>query len=150
MKEILLGIILFLVGCASQDKFVIEPFVPDSGFIDLGYTGDDVVFTSPKYEELQEALASAEEVIDSLNSYVSRIESELYKADHPMGARVIELMEEGWQVYTVRPGDCLSQIAFNFYGFKSAYKKLLELNVDVIGDPNVIYAGQVFRIRKVF
>jgi LysM repeat protein len=49
--------------------------------------------------------------------------------------------------YTVKPGDCLWNIAKMFYGDGASYTAIYNANKDVIGgDPNLIYAGQVLVI----
>lgn len=49
--------------------------------------------------------------------------------------------------YTVKPGDCLWNIAKMFYGNGASYTDIYNANKDVIGgDPNLIYAGQVLVI----
>lgn len=52
------------------------------------------------------------------------------------------------KTYTVKPGDCLWNIAKMFLGNGSRYKEIYELNKDVIGtsNPNLIFAGQVLKI----
>lgn len=49
--------------------------------------------------------------------------------------------------YTVKPGDCLWNIAKKFYGDGSLYTKIYNANKSVIGaNPNLIYPGQVLTI----
>ena len=51
------------------------------------------------------------------------------------------------KTYTVKPGDCLFNIAKKLYGNGNDYKKIYAANRDIIGgNPNLIYAGQVFTI----
>lgn len=55
--------------------------------------------------------------------------------------------EQTSKTYTVKPGDCLWNIAKAFYGKGSDYTKIYNANKGVIGsNPNLIYAGQVFTI----
>lgn len=49
--------------------------------------------------------------------------------------------------YTVVKGDTLSLIAKKTLGDKGAWKVIYDLNSDTIGNPNLIYAGQVLRIQ---
>lgn len=44
--------------------------------------------------------------------------------------------------YTVKPGDCLWNIAKQTYGSGADYKKIYEANRDKISNPNLIYPGQ--------
>jgi len=48
--------------------------------------------------------------------------------------------------YTVKKGDCLWNIAKEFYGNGSKYTKIYEANKDKIKNPNLIYVGQVLTI----
>ena len=55
--------------------------------------------------------------------------------------------EQTSKTYTVKPGDCLWNIARAIYGKGSDYTKIYNANKGVIGsNPNLIYAGQVFTI----
>ena len=55
--------------------------------------------------------------------------------------------EQTSKTYTVKPGDCLWNIAKAIYGKGSDYTKIYNANKGVIGsNPNLIYAGQVFTI----
>ena len=53
----------------------------------------------------------------------------------------------GWQPYTVKPGDTLSQIAVEQYG-SPTYQPIFEANQNILTDPNVIFPGQVLRIPR--
>lgn len=49
--------------------------------------------------------------------------------------------------YVVKEGDCLWNIAKQFYGNGASYTDIYNANKDVVGaDPNLIYAGQVLTI----
>lgn len=51
------------------------------------------------------------------------------------------------KTYTVKSGDCLWNIAKQFYGKGSDYTKIYNANKGTIGgNPNLIYPGQVFTI----
>ena len=55
--------------------------------------------------------------------------------------------EQTSKTYTVKPGDCLWNIAKKFDGKGSDYKKIYNANQGKIGsNPNLIYPGQVFTI----
>ena len=55
--------------------------------------------------------------------------------------------EQTSKTYTVKPGDCLWNIAKKFYGKGSDYTKIYNTNKGKIGsNPNLIYPGQVFTI----
>ena len=55
--------------------------------------------------------------------------------------------EQTSKTYTVKPGDCLWNIAKAIYGKGSDYTKIYNANKGVIGsNPNLIYAGQVITI----
>ncbi|WP_269581265.1 LysM peptidoglycan-binding domain-containing protein [Roseibium sp. Sym1] len=53
----------------------------------------------------------------------------------------------GWQPYTVKPGDTLTQIAQQHYG-TSIYQPIFEANQHILSNPNVIFPGQVLRIPR--
>ena len=48
--------------------------------------------------------------------------------------------------YTVKSGDCLWNIAKQFYGSGAQYTKIYEANKSIIKNPNLIYPGQVLTI----
>ena len=55
--------------------------------------------------------------------------------------------EQTSKTYTVKPGDCLWNIAKKFYGKGSDYTKIYNANKGKIGsNPNLIYPGQAFTI----
>ena len=49
--------------------------------------------------------------------------------------------------YTVVSGDTLSRIAKNLLGDRNKWQSIYELNTDTIKDPNVIFPGQVLKIK---
>ena len=51
------------------------------------------------------------------------------------------------KTYTVKSGDCLWNIAKQFYGSGSDYTKIYNANKGTIrGNPNLIYPGQVLTL----
>ena len=50
---------------------------------------------------------------------------------------------DGTYTYTVQPGDSLWKIAEKYYGSGAYWEAIYQVNMDVIEDPNQIYAGQV-------
>jgi len=50
------------------------------------------------------------------------------------------------RTYTVKKGDCLWNIAKQFYGSGSSWNKIYDANTGQIVNPNLIYPGQVFVI----
>ena len=50
------------------------------------------------------------------------------------------------RTYTVKKGDCLWNIAKQFYGNGAMYTKIYDANTNKIANPNLIYPGQVFVI----
>lgn len=50
------------------------------------------------------------------------------------------------RTYTVKKGDCLWNIAKQFYGNGASYGKIYDANTNQIANPNLIYVGQVFVI----
>jgi nucleoid-associated protein YgaU len=49
-------------------------------------------------------------------------------------------------MYTVKAGDSLSEIAKRFLGKKGQWKKLYDMNRDVIEDPDNVKVGTVLRV----
>lgn len=49
--------------------------------------------------------------------------------------------------YTVKKGDCLWNIAKKFLGNGALYTQIYNLNKNIIKNPNLIYVGQVLRIK---
>lgn len=52
------------------------------------------------------------------------------------------------EYYDIKSGDTLSAIAQRFYGKASEYPRIVEANLEVIKDPDRIFAGQKIRIPK--
>lgn len=52
----------------------------------------------------------------------------------------------GARMYTVKPGDSLSQISKELYGNPNDYMKIFDANRDLLSDPNQIRPGQNLRI----
>ena len=50
------------------------------------------------------------------------------------------------RTYTVKKGDCLWNIAKQFYGNGAMYTKIYDANTNKIANPNLIYPGQIFVI----
>jgi nucleoid-associated protein YgaU len=50
--------------------------------------------------------------------------------------------------YTVKPGDTLSRISYQFYGDASQYKKIFDANRGILRDPNTISPGQELTIPE--
>lgn len=54
----------------------------------------------------------------------------------------------GFLQYTVVAGDTLSGIAQRFYGDGNQWPRIYEANRDRIGNPNLVFPGQVLRIPQ--
>ena len=54
----------------------------------------------------------------------------------------------GFAQYTVVSGDTLSAIAEQWYGDSSVWPRIFEANRDQIGNPDLIFPGQVLRIPQ--
>lgn len=50
------------------------------------------------------------------------------------------------KTYTVKPGDNLAQIAQRVYGNKNQWRKIFDLNRDVLEDPDTLKAGIVLKV----
>lgn len=57
-----------------------------------------------------------------------------------------EPKSEQAQTYVVEEGDSLSKIAKRFYGKADEWRRIYELNRDIIKDPDLIYPGQTLRL----
>ena len=67
------------------------------------------------------------------------------KTDTPQNARdVSSQAARKPETYTVKTGDCLWNIAKQYYGSGADYTKIYEANKDKISNPNLIYTGQTF------
>ncbi|MBN6102804.1 LysM peptidoglycan-binding domain-containing protein [Xanthomonas sp. CFBP 8703] len=61
-------------------------------------------------------------------------------------AQVDTTAEQVQQVYVVKSGDSLSQIAKLHYGDGNAWTRIFEANRDVLDDPDKIYPGQTLKL----
>ena len=50
------------------------------------------------------------------------------------------------RMYTVKPGDTLSEISKEFYGSANDYMKIFDANRDQLSDPNKVNVGQELKI----
>lgn len=50
------------------------------------------------------------------------------------------------QTYVVEKGDSLSKIAKRLYGNADEWRRIFELNRDIIQDPDLIHPGQTLRL----
>lgn len=64
----------------------------------------------------------------------------------PTPAEPVASNDTPQRTYTVKKGDCLWNIAKQFYGNGAAYTKIYDANTKQIADPHWIYPGQVFVI----
>ena len=55
---------------------------------------------------------------------------------------------QGFTVYTVEPGDTLSEIADRFYGDPAKFRIIFAANRNQLDDPDEIVPGQVLRIPQ--
>ncbi|MFB0952675.1 MAG: LysM peptidoglycan-binding domain-containing protein, partial [Rhodospirillales bacterium] len=60
----------------------------------------------------------------------------------------LQKMTEGTYVL-VQPGNSLWRIARRVYGSGFSYSQIFEANKDRIGDPDMIFPGQVFEVPAV-
>ena len=90
--------------------------------------------------------------IDSEGTVVSRVETP-FKREEPADLAALttdQAPEDGIRltVVTVQPGNTLWGIASKNYGEGSMYVRVFEANKDRIGDPDLIYPGQVFQVPE--
>jgi nucleoid-associated protein YgaU len=50
--------------------------------------------------------------------------------------------------YTVQPGDTLSTIAQQHYGYTNQYPRIFGANRPLLKDPDAIYPGQTLRLPR--
>ena len=70
----------------------------------------------------------------------------LHIFDSHFGLHAGDLVMDGAKTYTVKKGDCLWNIAKQFYGKGSQYSKIFNANKGTIKNANLIYPGQVLTI----
>ena len=56
-----------------------------------------------------------------------------------------DLNEDG--TYTVKPGDSLGNIAQKLFGSARKWKKIYELNKNVLTAPHILKVGQILRVK---
>ncbi len=56
--------------------------------------------------------------------------------------------EEIYGQYEVKSGDSLSKIAKEIYGDPMQYKKIFDLNTDILKNPDLIKPGQILKMPK--
>jgi nucleoid-associated protein YgaU len=71
---------------------------------------------------------------------------EIKRVDASVGDLVADINVKPGEVYTVQPGDTLSQIARRFYGEANAYQRIFEANRDQLSDPDRIKVGQQLKL----
>ena len=55
----------------------------------------------------------------------------------------------GIENYTVQEGDTLKSISLYYYGLSDLWDNIYQLNINIITDPDLIFPGQVIRVRTV-
>lgn len=73
--------------------------------------------------------------------------SEIHKVIVPviLGSRIVRNYI-GYREHRVRAGETLSSISNQHYGDPSLFSRIVRANPTLIGDPNLIFPGQVFKI----
>lgn len=79
---------------------------------------------------------------DKMWELYNQIDPDMRSGDLVMNIQV----DESSQMYEVQPGDSLSKIAKKYPDMN--WKKIYEVNRDIIKDPNIIYPGQKIKIPQ--
>ncbi len=128
MKSIVRLIIAERTGARVNERFYIEELTISEKKEDNG----DIPFTLQlrQYTPLQEEQPKGK---NSQNN-VKRVDVPPKRPDSK-------------KTYTVKKGDCLYNIARQFYGNPNEWRKIYNANKQVIGkNPNLIYPGQIYTI----
>jgi nucleoid-associated protein YgaU len=76
----------------------------------------------------------------------TRLWDEIKRVDASVVDLTADINVKSGEVYTVKSGDTLSQIAQRFYGDTKAYQKIFEANRDKLTSPDRIQVGQELRL----
>lgn len=121
----------FIVTKLGIDVYCrITKFVPSESGGDVGTISYDI--TLKEYREPKVRKVKVE-----VDSKTATVEQNTARTDNTTGAAT----------YTVQKGDCLWIIAKKLLGDGAKYKQIYNLNKSIIKNPNLIYEGQVLRLK---
>lgn len=129
---------------------------PKSGKITLKITARDIGYLMSEDEKTRTWRGKTYSDVASdifseygLNPIVDDTSGILPRAKHTSTTEMVEAGGGGGTTYTVKPGDCLWNIAKKFYGAGAQYPKIFEANKGIIKNPNLIYPNQVLTIPDI-
>jgi len=153
-------VITFFVGCVTVRTYEVEkPRIDTDIEGNQGYLlGDEV--QDPAENRLGDTRKISVVEIEfgkgkSEKKQIQGIETEDYLVEEDTfdDELAIEEIEEfyaedtqGYQDYTVSKNDTLQKISFKFYGTTKKWKKIYDLNKDVIKNSDKVYPGTKIRI----
>ena len=121
---------LIITGFGIDVYCRITKFVPSEEGGDVGTINYDITFK--EYRE-----PKVRQVKVEISTKTATVQQNTARTDNTTTA----------QTYTVKKGDCLWNIAKKFLGSGAKYTQIYNLNRNIIKNPNLIYMGQVLRIK---
>ncbi|MGA1862817.1 DUF4398 domain-containing protein [Deferribacter thermophilus] len=124
---------------------------------------DGIRYDPDAYSEAEKLYAKARKALDDckpaeLNLLISKLESDINNMKEKIAIAKAEEMKKSLEkeevakveIYTVVKGDCLWKISELKYMNPFMWPLIYWTNKDLIKDPDLIYPGQVFKIKKNF
>ena len=121
---------LIITGLDIDVYCRITKFVPSEAGGDVGTVNYDITFK--EYRE-----PKVRQVKVEISTKTATVQQNTARTDNTTPA----------QTDTVKAGDCLWNIAKKLLGNGALYTQIYNLNKNIIKNPNLIYAGQVLRIK---
>lgn len=121
---------LIITGLGIDVYCRITKFVPSEEGGDVGTVNYDITFK--EYRE-----PKVRQVKVEISTKTATVQQNTARTDNTTTALT----------YTVKKGDCLWNIAKKLLGSGAKYTQIFNLNRNIIKNPNLIYVGQVLRIK---
>ena len=64
------------------------------------------------------------------------------------GEEILPQPKKEYALYTVKKGDTLQKISYKFYRTTKKWKKIYEVNKDILKSPDEVYPGQILKIPQ--
>lgn len=155
-KFLILGLVAGLVGCSSggKDDQEIGEAVPD----EIPVTEADT--DAFPMDDLENPEGSLDAATDDLLASAPPIEeapvaeelaqpTEVYPTEAPPAPAPVDYSASGeFDFYTVRSGDTLMKIAFEYYGDIYQWRRVYEMNRDKIPNANSVPPGTVLKVER--